>query len=911
MRRVLSFFLMLMPFLLSAQYGYITGKISDRFGPLPNVSVNIDNSAFGTFTDNEGYFAFEIDTGFYDLKIELPGYNQTSISIRLENLDQKELDIQLESELLDADVGLGSKTTVAQNQLESPVPIDVVYGEQLLNTGQVELAQALHQILPGFYSVKQSGDDPINLVDPISLRGLGPDQILVLVNGKRRHKSAFLNVKDVFGKGTAGTDLNTIPISAVDRIEVLRDGASSQYGSDAIGGVINIILKNKAFDPVVSVYAGQAQEGDGQIENVEFNFGVPVGRTGYVNLTTAYLNQDAVNRGGTYTGPIFGVDLLDSNPIFRDTILTAFPNQSVTELGSSGYQNASITFNSRFDLANELDFYAFGGINYRLGEVQGTYRLPIQTDQVVSTYHPLGFSPRLVSEFGDQSLVLGVDGVINEWFVDFSYGVGLSSSEITVEDSNNASLGLLTPLSSFAGGYKYGHNIFSAESSREFEVGPGLIDIAFGGEFRLETYDLVDGELESYQNGNLLDSLGNTVIDTVQFSSAAAGMQGYFGVSESDALEEIRSNASVYAEIDYSIGGLLVSIANRFEEYSDFGSRNNYKGALRYSFSNQFLIRGSYSTGFKAPSLHQLFYQRTSSQFIDGEFQNVQLINTETPIIGNFLPFLTELEPETSESLSFGITSSINRNISLSIDAYNTDIENRIGLLSRISVDDLRFLGEISGLPALGELADFYEFSGINFIELFTNLFDTRTRGIDAVLATQFNPEFATINFNSGFNYLETEIVGLDGQEGERVDEDYRFEASQIESIVPSYQWSNTLTLTRKNLSFSIGHTRYGESEFLHPFDNDPNNWVLNERTAQVETRDQRFSAKDLINLDLKIGITKFLNLTIGALNVTNQFPDRLRHSENINNGVFTYSPSIRQFDLRGAYYYTRLNFKL
>ena len=910
MKRILLWLLLLAPSLLQAQYGYITGKISDRFGPLPNVSINIENSAYGTFTDSEGYFAFEIDTGFHDLKIELPGYNKTSISIRLENLDQKDLNIQLESELLDADVGLGSKTTVAQNQLESPVPIDVVYGDQLLNTGQVELAQALHQILPGFYSVKQSGDDPINLVDPISLRGLGPDQILVLVNGKRRHKSAFLNVKDVFGKGSAGTDLNTIPISAIDRIEVLRDGASSQYGSDAIGGVINIILKNKAFDPVVSVYGGQSQEGDGQIENVEFNFGVPVGRTGYVNLTTAYMNQDAVNRGGTYTGPIYGFDVLDSNPVTRDTTLTAFPNQTLTELGSSGYQNASIVMNSRLSLTEELDFYSFGGINYKLGNVNATYRLPVQRDQV-TVYYPKGFAPVLATEFGDQSLVLGVDGVLNEWFIDVSYGVGLSNSEITVENSNNASLDVLTPLSSFAGGYRYGHNIFNAESSREFEVGSGLIDVAFGGEFRLETYDLIDGELESYQNGNFLDSLGNVLVDTANFGSAAPGMQGYFGVSESDALEEIRSNASIYAEIDYSIGGLLVSVANRFEEYSDFGSRNNYKGAFRYAFSNQFLIRGSYSTGFKAPSLQQLFYQRASSQFIDGEFQNVQLINTETPVIGNFLPLLTQLEPETSESLSFGITSSLNRNVSLSIDAYNTDIQNRIGLLSRISIDDLRSRGEEPGFEALGEIANFYEVSDIQFIELFTNLFDTRTRGIDAVLATQFNPDFATIHFNSGFNYVETQIVGLEGQEGEILEEDYRFEASQIESIVPSYQWSNTLTLTRKGVSLSIGHTRYGESEFLHPFDNDPGNWILNENTGLIETRDQRFSAKDLINLDMKVNITKFLNLTIGALNITNQYPDKLRHSDNINQGVLVYSPSIRQFDLRGAYYYTRLNFKL
>ena len=905
--------LMLLPVALKAQYGFITGKVYDRFGPLSNVQVNIDNSPYGTYTDNNGYYAFEIDTGFHSLRLALPGYNQTVVTIELDNLDQKELDVELESELMDADVGTGTKTTVSQNQLESPVPIDVVYGHQLISTGQMELAQALHQLLPSFYSVKQSADDPINMVDPISLRGLGPDQILVLVNGKRRHKSAYLNTQDIFGKGTAGTDLNTIPLTAIDRVEVMRDGASSQYGSDAIGGVINIILKSQASDPLITSYAGISQEEDGQIENIEFNMGLKLKRSGFLNLTTAYNNQEAVNRGGTYTGRVFGQDALENNPRAQTAYLesNAFPNETIFELGRSAYQNASFLFNGRMELTDQFDVYGFGGVNHKVGTVNGTYRLPIQEDQIVEIYHPLGFSPKIESEISDQTLDIGVDGHVGDWFVDMSFSMASSKTDITVENSNNASLDILTPLGAFVGGYKYGHNLFGFEAAREYTVGNGVLDIALGGEFRLEQYDLIDGEEESYQNGNFLDSLGNTITDFSQIGTEATGMQGYFGVNESDALEEIRTNGSFYVEFDYTIGNLLLSIADRYEEYSDFGSRNNYKLAGRYKFSNRFLVRASYNTGFKAPSLHQLFYQRTSSRFIDGTFQNVQLINNETDVIGNFLPALNTLDPEASESYSFGITSSINRNISLSVDTYQTDITNRIGLLSRIAVSDLEQVDDALELNIFDEIAAFYTLNDIQFIELFTNLYDTRTSGVDAVLATQYNTSWAAFNFNSSFSYVETEVVNLYGQEGETVQDDYRAEANQIESFVPEYQWANHFSITFNKFNCTLGHIRYGETEFLHPADNDPANWSVNSNTGVAESRDQRFSAKDVFNVDVKYRFTNKINLTLGALNVTNQYPDRLTHSDNIQDGVLTYSPSVRQFDLRGAYYYARINWTL
>lgn len=880
--------LILAPYGSMAQYGYITGKISDRFGPLGNVSISIKGTSYATYTNADGYFAFEIDTGYHQLRLELTGYHPVDQPVLLDNLEQEDLELSLESNLIDADVTVGSKTTVTQNQLESPVPIDVIYGKDLLSSGQPDLASALHQLLPSFYSTKQSVDDGINHVDPISLRGLGPDQVLVLVNGKRRHKSAFLNTQDVFGKGTAGTDLNTIPLLAIDRIEILRDGASSQYGSDAISGVINIVLKNQSNTPEISSYSGLSLEEDGEAQAIGINYGFNIKGRGFVNLTAEYLDQESVNRSGSYTGPIYG----DERDQIRDSVSSFYSraninDQSIVELGQSGYRNGSFLINSNYQIAKNLDFYAFGGLNHRVGTINTTYRFPYQIEQISFFWNELGLAPKIINEITDQYLNFGFRGDINQWFVDASYGKGRNLFEVTVEDSNNASLGFFTPFTSSAGGYQYQHDVFNLEASRIYPLNTGEFDMAFGGEYRIEGYDLIAGATESYINGGDTTFLG---------TPKAIGIQGYLGVSEDNALEETRSNVSGYLELDYSVGDFLVSGALRTETYSDFGSTTNYKLATRYKFANQFILRGSYNTGFKAPTLHQIYYRRTSSQFIDGRFQDVSLVNTQTPVLGNLLSLDVGLDAETAESFSVGFTSGINRNISLSVDAYQTEISDRIGLVNRIGAvdEDTQFLFLISDVEA-------------PFIEFFANLVDTRTRGIDAVLAAQYYGNKVAYNFNSSFSYYETKVTDIPD---EAEDPAFREEVSRIESFVPLYQWRNNLSTTLKGITLTLNHTRYGSTEYLNINDADPGKWVINELTDQEETRDQVFAAKDIFSADLTFRLWNKLQMTIGANNITNEYPDRVRHSEEIRNGLYPYSQRIRPFNLTGTYYYTKVNFR-
>ncbi len=887
--RTILLILTIIPLALQAQYGYITGQISDRFGPLPNVAVSIKDSPYATFTDEAGYFAFEIDTGYHELRLELTGYHAVDRTIELDNLEQQDLDLEMESALMDADVSIGSKSTVTQNQLESPVPIDVIYGKDLVSTGQVELAAALHQLQPSFYAVRQSADDGVNVVTPISLRGLGPDQVLVLINGKRRHKSAFLNVSNVFGKGTATTDLNTIPILAIDRIEVLRDGASSQYGSDAIAGVINIVLKERSSSTSISALGGSTTEGDGVTSNLEFNFGTNIQRRGFLNLTGSFVQQNEVNRGGAYTGPIVGIDSLDRSPVARQFFFdqTGFPNNTIYELGSSKTENASLILNSSLELTEDWDLYTVGTLNFRDGKVNQLYRLPFSDEQVVRAYNPFGFSPQLILEVVDRSFATGVRGTINDWYLDIGYALGRNNFDVSVRNSNNASLGLESPPGAFAGAYNYGHDILSLDLSRSLLLPFGEIDFAFGAEYRSEQYEIEAGELESYVFGEDTTAMGEL---------KSPGIQGYTGIRDEDELLEVRSNAAAYGELDYSVGNLLLSGAVRYEEYSDFGENISYKVAGRYKFANQFLLRTSYNTGFKAPSLQQIFYQRLSNELIDDGFENVLVINGSN-FLGSLLQqFVGGFEPEISESVSMGFTSSINRNISLSVDAYETLIEDRIGLLSRFRVEGDEELEE----PLRG--------SGIDFIELFTNIADTRTRGVDAVLAAQYYFANWSLNINTGASFIRTEITEFRDNDETLLE---RSEQARFETYVPSYQWRNNISVTFKRFTITAIHTRYGETEFLFPGDDNPENWAFNSFTGQLESRDQQFGAKDILSADLKFNILPGLDMTVGALNLTNQFPDRMQHSDNTNLGVTPYSLNVRPFDLRGTYLYSRINFRL
>jgi iron complex outermembrane receptor protein len=600
-----------------------------------------------------------------------------------------------------------------------------------------------------------------------------------------------------------------------------------------------------------------------------------------------------VNRGGPYTGPI-GIDSLERIPAFRPFFFdqTGFPNNTLAELGSSEFESGGLYLNSSFEITNEFDVYAFGGISNKIGRINGIYRLPLSPNQL-SVWYPLGFSPEINPEIEDQSLVIGAKGNSNGWFLDTSYGYGRNIFDMKVNNSNNASIGPTTPFSAFAGGYRYGHDIISFDASKMFSFTDSHIDVSFGGEFRVEQYELISGEESSYINGG----------DTTEFGTPMEpGIQGYRGIREEDALEEIRTNGSAYLELDYSWKKWLISGAIRQEEYSDFGARTNYKIATRLKIINQLILRASFSTGFKAPSLPQIHYQRISSFLNDDGFSSVGVVNTQTPLIGNVLANTDRLNPETSRSLNVGLTSAINRFASFSVDAYATEISDRIGLTGRFPTE------------ANDTIATLLSGTDLEFIQSFGNLIDTRTYGIDAVFATQFSAGLVLFKMDTRFSYLQNEITSfveieeLDNNNVEVLD---RSEQSRIETYVPATKWRNSITATFNKFIIAVSHTRYGETTFLHPDDDNPNNWVLNQSNGVVESRDQVFTPKNTINTNIKYQVLPKIILTLGGINITNQYPDKLTHSDNIVFGVNEYSQNVRPFDLRGAYFYARLNIGL
>ena len=892
MQKIILSILILLPGMVQAQYGYITGKVYDRFGPIANAPVYIQDSPYGSFTNDQGYFAFEIDTGYYQLVVELTGYAKEVRNIELNNLERKELDLELSNNLLDANVSIGTKSIESQKLMESPVPIDLILGEDLLNTGEVELGPALHQILPNFYSVKQSADDGVNMIDPVSLRGLGPDQLLVLINGKRRHKSAFLNVSDVFGKGTAGPDLNAIPILSIEKIEILRDGASSQYGSDAIAGVMNIILKERTSNSI-STNIGVSERGDGLRKSLSINSGFQFNRKSFVNLTGSYLQEGAVNVAGDYTGPIFGVDSLDSDPASVQSFFdqSGFPNRTLAELGSSAFEYGGLFLNSNFQLTQDYDFYMFGGLSQKTGEINQVYRLPFEEQRVANGWYPLGFSPTLIPISSDQSLVVGFRGSYNGWYLDTSFGVGSNSMDMNVENTNNASYGPLTPLNAYSGGYEYSQKILSFDATRNYEAFEHKWNLSLGGEYRIEEYALLAGETVSYENGGDTTMLGEL---------RESGIQGYPGISAEDALRKQRTNASAYLEMDYAYRKFKVSAALRQEEYSDFGSQTNYKAALSYKLTNQFIFRVSYSTGFKAPSLPQMYYQRVSDVNTREGFSTVAIVNTQTEFLGNLLTNADALNPELSQSISFGFSCAFNRNIFFTVDAYRTDVSSRIGLTSRVDVNSDPFLREV------------FEDSEIDYLQVFANIMSTRNNGIDAVLSAQQFLGKTLIKLDSRFSVLRSVITSYERNEELEarqtgLDPIERSDQGIIESYVPSYKWRNSVSATWNKVQLNMTHTLFGETKYLHPLEGE----VMNEFSGELETRDQIFSLKNIFNTNIKYRIYSQSTISIGCNNLTNQFPDKMAHSENVLYGMNVYSQNVRPFDLKGRYVYIKLDFVL
>lgn len=879
----------------SAQLGTISGNVSDDFGPLAGARVSIANTDLSVSCDINGDFKFEIKPGQYEVTANYLLYKteKKEISISFNNLHEKLNFVLASGSSVDADISVGSRVK-PKSQMENVAAVDIISSSDLAASGRMTLSDALHYLVPSFHATAQTISDGTDHITPATLRGFGPDQVLVLINGKRRHVSSLVNVNGTVGKGAVSTDFDALPISAIDRIEILRDGAAAQYGSDAIAGVINIILKEQTNVFTVNSLFNPTIAGDGNEFLVSTNYGMEIGKNGYINISGELKSKEAVNRSGNYTGNIYSEDdsldalLIESNDFFGR--LDDYKAKQTMQIGSAKRFDATLFYNAVIPIKNKAEIYSNGGINYRRGESRGFYRFPYQKKKVVAALFPHGFSPEIHSDIVDQSVTIGVRGTRNGWLIDFSNSFGKNQFDLTLKNSNNASFGSAAAPISYAGGFRYKQSVTNLDFSKKIETTViKSVNMAFGGEFRSENYQIIAGEDQSWQDGGQVNDDGEAY---------EVGMQLFPGIQAQNELSKTRSNVAGYADVEFHLTKkFLFEGAIRYENYSLFGDNLSWKVASRYKLSSKLSIRSSFSTGFKAPYLHQIYFNNLGTQFIDGESVKVGTFNNESATTRAF--GIKGLIPETSENFSFGLTTKLWEKFTLTLDGYYITVKDRIVLSGRFAEGYEATLASV----------------GAGSAQFFTNAINTETLGFDIVPAYAIKIKRGLFKVSGAINTYRTRVVGaiktsalLEGAETTLFN---REEIARVECAQPKSKSILMLNYTFEKWFFSLKNTRFGSVAYIHPSDANAENWTVNEFTGKAESRDQYFKPKIITDFFVSYRFNNNLLLAVGGNNIFNIYPDKLVHSVNTNNGNFLYSRRVQQFGVRGASYFLKLTISL
>ncbi|MPQ65430.1 MULTISPECIES: TonB-dependent receptor [unclassified Pseudomonas] len=737
---------------------------------------------------------------------------------------------------------------------QSLSPIDVISGDSLRGTGSDELGTVLAKLIPSINFPRPSLVDGAELVRPAQLRGLSPDQVLVLVNGKRRHTSAFVNLGGAVGRGSAPTDLNAIPLSSIDHIEVLRDGASARYGSDAIAGVINIILKNADHGGSISSKFGEYKKGDGIQRQISGNSGFAIGDNGYFNLSGEGADNDYTNRAGN-----------DYRPA---SIGSTTYGQQVFRQGEPASDEGKFAFNSAYSFNDAAELYSFGGYSKRRGETAGFYRASNASNNLPAIF-PNGYLPLIRGDLEDTSLVVGLRGLLTDnWHYDLSANYGKNQYDLSTE-TINTSLGLNTPRKFENGALSNDQRQLSLDLSREFSLGwlPYPVSVAFGGEYLRQGYQISAGQPESYYQ---------------------TGSSGLGGFRESDAGSYSRHNFAQYLDLETNFTEKLsASAAVRREDYSDFGANVSGSLSARYDFTPQVALRGSVSNGFRAPSLAQQNFAFTSSQLIGSTVQETGVF----PANGKVAKLLgsDDLKPEKSRNYSLGLVLQPTDNLTLTADIYRIDISDRISLSSNLSLNN----AAIAYLQANGV-------GNINYTSAryFTNATSTRTDGIDLVANYRYQLDNG-VRWNStlGYNFNHTKVTDV-----------------KANPAILNQLGVNLLRVDRREELGLLGDST-PEQKLTLGNDFNYGNWTLHTTLVRYgsftsyqadPTYDQTFKAAWLLDLaaDYKL---KNWTFTVGGDNVTDKYPEKLNAYAS-NGGNLAYS-TFSPYGYSGAFYYGKVTY--
>ncbi len=920
--------------LLQAQKGTIKGVVRDDKGPLPNASVVVEGRNNGTTTNDNGEYFLSVDPGNYNLSVSYVGYQLYRKRINVKANESIIADATLASAGTGENIVVVGSRSAGRSNLATSVPVDVIPVSQVINDiGQVDLNQILTFIAPSFQSSRQTVADGTDHLDPAQLRGLGTDQVLVLINGKRRHQSALVNVNGTINRGQVGTDLSTIPATAIERIEILRDGASAQYGSDAIAGVINIVLKKKtgileagvSYGAYITKYPknyalykilGKTDDPDvditdGKTFQGSLGYGFNVGK-GYLTLHGEYIDRGGTNRTGTYTGSVYP----NVNGVNRDdSILSAkglTRNNFDLRAGNSQMKSGQIFYNFGIPVGPRGELYAFGGYSKKKGNATGFYRYPSGIPGNATIYqanvfniYPNGFLPEIHTQIIDFSTAIGFRTKLGEWNFDVSNNYGINKFDFDIQNSLNYTqfADATNPQTTFdAGGLKFYQNTVNADFSKKFdEVG---LNFATGLEYRIDGFGIRSGEEASYQNYDVN-------------SKAASGAQVFPGFLNTIGADKTRNVEAIYVDLEEDVTkNFLLTAAGRYEHYSDFGGTFNYKFSSRYSFTDRFNLRASVSSGFRAPSMQQRFYEKTNTLFVSqgGSLVPVQAgtFTNDSKLAG--LLGIPKLKQETSHNYSVGLTARPFTGFEVTVDAYQIDIKNRI-------IYTNNFNGNTSA-----QIKSILDAAGAQTAAFFTNAIDTRARGLEAVLS--YSKKFAkkqSIRATLAMTFLDNEVkkdkngnpiihasdILLNG--GQIGNYFNREDQSRVEVANPKNKISLTFNYKYSKFGAMLRFVRFGEVTYLDPSINPDStqNFPVNVFTGNKETLDQTFSAKTITDLSISYDISKSFTATIGANNIFNVYPDIQAHSGNQSSGRFLYSRRVEQMGFNGAYYFARLKMTL
>ncbi|WP_431167119.1 TonB-dependent receptor [Tenacibaculum halocynthiae] len=842
----------------------VKGKVTDESGQgIPFIDVIEKGTTNGVSTNDNGEFTIQLNKVPSVLVFSSLGY--ATIEKSVNGSANLSIVMKEDSGVLDEVVLTGNRAK-PRTILDSAVPIDNISVGELQATGQTNIDQMLTYTVPSYNSTNQTISDATAHFDPADLRGLGPSRTLVLVNGKRKNQSALVYVNDTPGKGEVGTDMKSIPTAAIERVEILRDGASAQYGSDAVAGVVNIILKKNVDFTQVNINSGVTSRGDGFNMDADVNHTLTFGNGGFLNATLGFGYQDYTNRAGQPgKDDLFGVN----NQWTKDN-----PGLGMI-VGQPEMKKGDLYINAEYPLNDDTVIYAFGGGNLRKGKSFALYRPPYWITDDFGLLTPSGqtyngFQPTFETNIKDILFTAGSRFKLGGFNADLSATYGGNSVDYTIGNTINPSLGGNSPTSFDAGAYAFSNIIGNFDVNRSF----GEVSIGLGVEGRQERFEVTAGQQESYVNG---------------------GAQSFPGLQPGNALNETRVNVGAYATLDWDVNdNFLIGGAARYENYSDFGGNTSWKINSRYKIGEAGVLRASYSTGFRAPSLHQVYLSNVQTLVSGGTISNQGTFNNVSPVIKDL--GVASLFAETSKNISAGLTVKASRDFTISFDYYNVRVDDRV-----------LFTGEINGTDDNGnpnaDVQQILTANNVTSIKFFINAASTITQGYDFTLRHK-NINFASgkLGLNAGLNVNKTNLEGevktptkLNNYKNKIFN---RKEQSRITSARPNMKFLFGADYKIGDFTANLNNTYFGEVTWRH---------------ASDSFKDQTFGGKVVTDLSVAYDFTDKISFRAQVNNLFDVFPDEIDpKGDPVTDlgGRFRYPWEVNQFGFNGTSFKAGLTFK-